>query len=105
MDKKGPLLSSLGYLIARREITAPLNVNFSRLSLQYNNLGITLLHNKVILRTDHHSLKWLNSFRRPEGMLARWLETLSEFDYSIVHRPGRLRCNADGASRPLCKQC
>ena len=23
----------------------------------------------------------------------------------IVHRPGRLHCNADGASRPLCKQC
>jgi len=27
------------------------------------------------------------------------------FDYEIEHRPGRLHCNADGVSRPACKQC
>ena len=64
-----------------------------------------LLHNHVILRTDHHSLKWLNTFHRPEGILARWIETLAEFDYEVVHRAGRLHSNADGASRPVCKQC
>ena len=30
-----------------------------------------LLGTKVILRTDHASLKWLNSFKTPEGILAR----------------------------------
>jgi len=64
-----------------------------------------LLGNEVILRTDHHSLKWLKTFKRSEGILARWIETLSEFAYSIEHRPGRLHCNADGVSRPHCKQC
>ena len=65
-----------------------------------------LLGNKITLRTDHHdSLKWLNTFRRPEGILARWIETLAEFDYTIEHRPGRVHCNADGVSRPVCKQC
>jgi len=64
-----------------------------------------LLGVKVNLRTDHHSLKWLNTFKRPKGVLARWIETLIEFDYEIQHRPGRLRCNADGVSRPICKQC
>ena len=64
-----------------------------------------LLNNKVILRTDHHSLKWLRSFKRPEGILARWIETLAEFDFTIEHRASRLHCNADGMSRPLCKQC
>jgi len=64
-----------------------------------------LLNNHVVLRTDHHSLKWLRTFKQPEGILARWLETLAEFDFSIEHRPGRLHCNADGLSRPLCKQC
>ena len=64
-----------------------------------------LLSAKVILRTDHHSLKWLNTFKRPEGILARWIETLAEFDYTIEHRPGRLHCNADGVSRSVCKQC
>jgi len=38
-----------------------------------------LLGNKVVLRTDHQSLKWLQTFKRPEGILARWVETLAEF--------------------------
>ena len=59
----------------------------------------------VILRTDHYSLKWLRTFKRPEGILARWIETLAEFDYTVEHRPGRLHSNADGLSRPFCKQC
>jgi len=59
----------------------------------------------VILRTDHYSLKWLKTFRRPEGILARWIETLAEFDYTVEHRPGRLHSNADCLSRPFCKQC
>jgi len=59
----------------------------------------------VILRTDHYSLKWLRTFKRPEGILARWIETLAEFDCTVEHRPGRLHSNADGLSRPFCKQC
>ena len=64
-----------------------------------------LLGTHVVLRTDHHSLRWLKTFGRPEGMLARWIETLAEFDYEIEHRPGRLHCGADSVSRPVCKQC
>jgi len=63
------------------------------------------LGNKIVLRTDHHSLKWLQTFKRPEGILARWVETLAEFDFVIEHRPGRLHSNVDGVSRPFCKQC
>jgi len=57
------------------------------------------------LRTDHHSLKWLKTFKRPDGILARWVETLAEFDIELEHRPGRLHSNVDGMSRPFCKQC
>ena len=64
-----------------------------------------LLGNQVVLRTYHHSLKWLQTFKRPEGILARWVETLAEFDFTIEHRPGRLHSNVDGVSRPFCKQC
>jgi len=63
-----------------------------------------LLGTKVILRTDHASLKWLNSFKLPEGILARWLETMQEFDLQIEHRQGRQHSNVDGMSRPFCKQ-
>ena len=50
----------------------------------------------VIFRTDHYSLKWLKTSKCPECILARWIETLAEFDYTVEHRPGRLHSNADG---------
>jgi len=61
-----------------------------------------LLGANVVLQTDH--LKWLRTFKRPEGILARWIETLAEFNYKVEHRPGRLHCSADAVSRPFCKQ-
>ena len=64
-----------------------------------------LLHVHVILRTDHHSLKLLGTFKKPEAILARWNETLAEFEITIQHRPGRIHSNADGLSRQNCKQC
>jgi len=64
-----------------------------------------LLGNKVVLQTDHYSLKWLQTFKRPEGILARWVKTLAEFDFTIEHRPGRLHSNVYGVYRPFCKQC
>ena len=63
-----------------------------------------LLNQKVILRTGHYSLMWLKTFKRSEGILARWVETLAEFDLEIEHRPGRLHNNVDEVSRPFCKQ-
>jgi len=85
------------YCTTRRELLA---VIFALQHFRHYLLG-----NKVILRTDHHSLKWLQTFKRPEGILARWVETLAEFDFTIEHRPGRLHSNVDGVSRPFCKQC
>jgi len=86
-----------GYCTTRRELLAVIS------ALQH--FRHYLLGNKVILRTDHHSLKWLQTFKRPEGILARWMETLAEFDFEIEHRPGRLHSNVDGVSRQFCKQC
>ena len=54
---------------------------------------------KFLLRTDHHSLKWLMSFREPEGQIARWLEPLQEYDFEVECRPGKSHCNADAMSR------
>lgn len=40
--------------------------------------------------------------KEPEGQLARWLERLGEYNFVIIHRPGRLHNNADSLSRRLC---
>ena len=84
-----------GYCTTRRELLAVIA------SIQH--FRHYLLGAKVILRTDHHSLKWLKTFKRPEGILARWVETLAEFDIEIELCPGRLHSNVDGMS--FCKQC
>ena len=63
---------------------------------------------KFTLRTDHKSLVWLHRFKDTEGMMARWLHTLQQFQFSIMHRAGREHGNADGLSRAPsspCKQC
>lgn len=58
-----------------------------------------LLGREFMARTDHNALTWLNNFKQPKGQVARWLERLAEFHFSIEHRPGRLHGNADGLSR------
>ena len=50
---------------------------------------------KFTLRTDNHSLQWLHKFKAPDGQVARWLEVLSEFDYTVMHRAGKQHSNAD----------
>ena len=60
---------------------------------------------KFLLRTDHASLKWLIQFKDPEGMLARWIATLSAFDFDVEHRPGVRHGNADGLSRIPRRRC
>ena len=63
---------------------------------------------RFTLRTDHKSLVWLHRFKDTEGMLSRWLHSLQQFQFSIIHRPGRDHGNADGPSRAPsspCRQC
>ena len=85
------------YCVTRKELLAA--VSFIKHFRPY------LLGRPFILRTDHGSLTWLYKFRNPEGQLARWLETLQEYDFQIVHRQGRLHGNADAMSRRPCNQC
>ena len=63
---------------------------------------------KFTIRTDHKSLVWLHRFKDTEGMMARWLHTLQQFQFSIVRWAGRDHGNADGLSRvptSPCGQC
>ena len=85
------------YCVTRRELLAV--VSFVKFFRPY------LTGRRFRLRTDHGSLRWLRNFKDPEGQLARWLEVLQQFDFEVVHRPGRKHGNADALSRIPCRQC
>ena len=55
------------------------------------------------LRTDHAALVWLTNLKNIQGMLARWLAKLQQFNFDIEHRPGTQHGNADGLL--CCPQC
>ena len=58
-----------------------------------------LKHQRFILRTDHEALRWIKTMEEPAGMILRWLETISSFDFSIQFRKGQAHGNADALSR------
>lgn len=58
-----------------------------------------LLGRKFRVRTDHQALVWLFKIKEPKGRIARWIEILSAYDFSIEYRPGHKHGNADALSR------
>lgn len=66
-----------------------------------------LLGREFIVRTDHQALVWLFSLKEPKRRIARWIEILSQYNFSIQYRPGKKHGNADSLSQ-MCinpKQC
>jgi hypothetical protein len=58
-----------------------------------------LLGHEFAVRTDHQALKWMFSLKHPKHRIARWIEALSEFDFTIEYRSGNKHGNADSMSR------
>ena len=85
------------YCITKREMLAAVSM-----CIQFRSY---LRGAKFTLRTDHKSLVWLHRFKDTEGMMARWLHTLQQFQFSIIHRAGREHGNADGLSRAPSTPC
>ncbi|XP_064856568.1 uncharacterized protein LOC135559697 [Oncorhynchus nerka] len=82
------------YCVTRRELLA---VVASVKHFKYYLSGLPFT-----VRTDHSALQWLMSFREPEGQVARWLEELQPYDFTVVHRAGARHSNADAMSRRPC---
>ena len=59
---------------------------------------VYLLGPRFKIVTYHNALRWLHSME-PKGRLAQWNLDLQEFDFTVVHRAGRLHNNADALSR------
>ena len=58
-----------------------------------------LLGRPFILRTDHKAFTSIKNMESPQGMVMRWLDTLSNYSFTVVHRPGAKHGNADALSR------
>ena len=66
--------------------------------------GITTLRpylqmEQFTVHTDHSSLRWLMEINDPSGRLMRWRLRLSEFDFTVVYKKGKLNTQADALSR------
>ena len=51
------------------------------------------------LITDHRPLVWLHNIKNPTSRLARWKEKLRDYEYEVIHKPGKINSNADALSR------
>ena len=58
-----------------------------------------LLGHACVVVTDHAPLRALLKARHQSGKLARWSQTIAEFNVEIKHHPGRQHSNADALSR------
>ena len=58
-----------------------------------------LLGRRFIVRTDHQALVWLFSLKEPNGKIARWIEILASYDFSVEYRPGKKMSHCDALSR------
>ena len=79
------------YCIAEKELLAV------RFFIEY--FRQYLLGSKFLVRTDHQALIWLFKLKEPRGKIARWIEILSHYDFSIEYRPGRKQVHCDVLSR------
>lgn len=87
----------LKYCVTRKEMLAVIKA-----TKHFRNY---LLGKEFLIRTDHASLTWLLRSKVSQGQAGRWLESMSEYIYNIVHRKGLKHSNADGLSRRQCADC
>jgi transposase InsO family protein len=59
-----------------------------------------LVGNQFVLETDARALKWVLARQGHNSRLSRWGLLLAEYDFEVVHRPGREMTDADALSRP-----
>ena len=54
---------------------------------------------KFDIYTDHYALQWLKSMKTGSALIHCWSVALEEFDFTILHCPGKDQGHGDGMSR------
>jgi hypothetical protein len=61
-----------------------------------------LYRHKFQIVTDHAALKWLITVKNHQcARLTRWVLKVSEYEFDIMHKPGKQHVNADVLSRHI----
>jgi len=58
-----------------------------------------LLGTKFLIETDHSALQWLFAKKQQSGILSRWNQRLAEYEFEIIHKPGKSIPHVDALSR------
>ena len=85
------------YCVTRKELLAVI--------VALRNFHTYLYGQNVLLRTDNAAVSWMRNLKKPTDQVARWLQELGTYDFTVVHRPGKRHVNADTLSRMPCKAC
>lgn len=64
-----------------------------------NHFRPYLYGRKFKIVTDHKPLVWLHNIKDPTSRLWKWQLKLSEYEYEIVYKQGKINLNADALSR------
>jgi transposase InsO family protein len=83
--------SEKGYSATKRELAA--------IILALQSYHYYLWGRKFTLYTDHKALTFFLTQKKINPMLTNWFETLMEYDFDIVHRPGVRNVLPDALSR------
>ena len=54
-----------------------------------------LIANHFKVYTDHYSLQWLRSMKSESTLLHRWAVQLEDYDFEVLHRPGKNQGHVD----------
>ena len=112
---------AIGGILSQGEISKDLPITYASRVLRglelnyevYEKEALTMLHCAKIFRsyiynkkisfiTDHKPLVWFIT-ADCNTRVQKWRFKLSEFDYEVIYKPGRLNANADALSRnPIC---
>ena len=89
-------------LLPREERYSTIEKECLAIKLGMQNFRVYLLGRPFEVQTDHRSQEWLDRLKTDNPRLARWSLALQPFQFTVIHRPGKVNANADALSRAPC---